>query len=153
MATVTSDSKAPAEAKTPSWKKIALYVVGGFVAFVALVVVFVNTASQEAVKASNQFVDNIQAGNATAAYNQFTAEAKATVPAAQFTDVVTQLGPILNSEEKVTAKEISKETGSDASAKVTYEISGSDSKTYEFVVNLAKPGDDWQILNFDSHVK
>lgn len=106
-------------------------------------------ASDQFVAVSNQFIDNIQAGNSAAAYALFSTEAQRAVPTDQFNKLVRQIGPILNTSEQMTGKKITDAVTS----KVTYEIQGSDGKTYVVTVNLTKESDDWKVLNFDSTSK
>ena len=51
------------------------------------------------------------------------------------------------------SKEVRGETGSAATAKVVYEIKGSDGATYKITVNLTKEGGQWKVLNFESSKK
>ncbi|MBI3984111.1 hypothetical protein HY346_02315 [Candidatus Microgenomates bacterium] len=148
-----AETKMELERPQRKGKRLVLYIVVVIVAFVIMLFVFVNTATSEAVKVSNKFLDNIQAGAAPAAYELFSTEAKAQVTANDFTGLVGQIGPILNTQEKTTGKEIAGEAGQAATAKVTYEITGTDGRNYELVVNLIKANEVWRVLNFDSHLK
>lgn len=148
-----TETKMELEQPKRNVKRLVIYIGGGIVALFIMLLVFVNTATGEAVKVSNRFVDNIQAGQAANAYELFSTEAKAQVSADDFATLVTQIGPILNTEEKTTGKAISGETGQAATAQVTYEITGTDSKVYELVINLVKANEVWRVLNFDSHLK
>lgn len=136
-----------------SWKKIF-----GIIA-IAIVVLFlgasflVNSATKAPVAVSNQFLNYMQSGNAAGAYGLFSTEAQTAVPAAQFDSMVAQVGPILNTTEKITGRKINGQTGSAATAEVTYEIKGTDGKTYAVIVNLTKVNSDWKVLNFDSKAK
>lgn len=133
--------------------KIILFVVGGVLALIAVVTLFVGSATNAAVEVSNKFLDNIQASNSLAAYNLFSSAAKETVTVDEFASVVDQIGPILNTSEKIVSKEINGETGTAASSKVTYEIVGTDDKTYLIIINLTKDSGNWKVLNFDSKIK
>lgn len=137
-------------AKKRSVKKIIGYVVLAFVVVIVGVTLLANSATKEPVKLSNQFLNAIQAGNASEAYGLFSTAAKAAVPADQFDGVVAQAGPILNTEEKMTNKSVKTETGSASTAEVTYEIKGTDGKTYDITVSLIKEGDVWKVQNFNS---
>ncbi len=139
--------------KKRNWKKIALIVVVGLVAFIVIITVTVNSATKAPVKVSNQFINSIQAGDATTAYALFSTDAVAVVPVDQFDTLVAQIGPILNTNEKMTSKSINGETGQPASSTVIYEIKGTDGKTYEITINLTKENGDWKVLNFDSSAK
>ncbi|MFA5919296.1 MAG: hypothetical protein WC800_07135 [Candidatus Nanopelagicaceae bacterium] len=146
----TSETKPP---KKRNMKKIIGYVVLAFVVVIVGVTLLANSATKEPVKVSNQFLNAIQAGNAAEAYGLFSSEAKAVVSSDQFDGVVAQVGPILNAEEKMTNKSVEAETGSASTAEVTYEIKGTDGKTYRLIVSLIKEGDVWKVQNFDSKVK
>jgi hypothetical protein len=139
--------------KKRNWKKIALIVVAGLVAFIVIITLTVNSATKAPVKVSNQFINSIQAGDAATAYALFSTDAVAVVPVDQFDTLVAQIGPILNSNEKMTGKSINGETGKAATSTVTYEIKGSDGKTYVITINLIKQSGDWKVLNFDSTPK
>ncbi|HEY3293175.1 MAG TPA: DUF4878 domain-containing protein [Candidatus Nanopelagicaceae bacterium] len=139
--------------KKRSTGKIIGYVIA-IIAVVAIVLTFfVNSATKAPVAASNNFLNAVQAGDASAAYDLFSTEAKAAVPSDQFDAVVKQVGPILNAKEKMTSKKVNAETGSASTAEVVYEIPGTDGKTYSFTVNLTKEGDTWKVLNFASKAK
>jgi hypothetical protein len=102
------------------------------------------------VKVSNEFVNDMQAQNADGAYALMTKDAQAATDKSQFKDVVDRAGPILNTKEKMTGKEVKGETGNAASGKVTYEIKGTDGVTYKITVNLQKEDGQWRVLNFES---
>lgn len=139
----------PAKTKRPLWQKI----VAGVVVFIVAVVIIVNVAASGAVKVSNQFINDIQAKQANDAYSLFSSEATKIVPKDQFVTLVNQAGPILNTNEKMTSKEVSGETGNSAKAKVVYEIKGTDNVTYEVTVNLTKESGQWKVLHFNSTPK
>lgn len=139
--------------KKRSVKKIIGYIVVGIVALFVVSTFFVNSATKAPLAVSNEFLNNMQAGNSAGAYALFSSGAKQVVPVDQFDTVVGQVGPILNSSEKVTGKKIDGETGKPASSEITYEIKGTDGKTYVVIVNLTKENDNWKILSFDSKVK
>ncbi|MFZ2228157.1 MAG: hypothetical protein WA090_04080 [Candidatus Nanopelagicaceae bacterium] len=134
-------------------KKVIGYVVLALVVLVVGVTLLANSATKEPVKVSNQFLNAVQAGNASEAYGLFSSAAQDVVPADQFDVVVAQVGPILNAEEKMTNKSVEAETGSASTSEVVYEIKGTDGKTYNVTINLIKEGDVWRVQNFDSKVK
>lgn len=140
-------------AKKRNWKKILLFIAVGIVAFIVVITVTVNSATKASVKVSNQFINDIQAGDSAAAYALFSTGSQEVVPADQFDTVVAQIAPILNTKEKMTSKSITGETGEAATSQVTYEIDGTDGKTYVITVNLVKEDGDWKVLNFDSDSK
>lgn len=140
-------------AKKRSTKKVIGYVVLALVVLVVGVTLLANSATKEPVKVSNQFLNAMQGGNASEAYGLFSSAAQEAVPSDQFDGVVAQVGPILNTEEKMTNKSVKAETGSASTAEVVYEIKGTDGKTYNVTINLIKEGNVWRVQNFDSKVK
>jgi len=140
-------------AKKRSWKKVLGVIAIAIVVLFVGASYFVNSATKAPVAVANQFLNNMQAGNAAAAYSLFSTEVQAAVPVAQFDSIVSQVGPILNSSEKITSRKINGATGSAATSEITYEIKGTDGKTYVLIVNLTKVNNDWKVLNFDSKAK
>lgn len=136
--------------KKRSVGKIIGIVIGAIVVVAVGLTFFVNSATKAPVAASNQFLNALQAGDASTAYALFSTEAKAAVPSDQFDAAVQQVGPILNGSEKMTSKKVNASTGSAATSEVVYEIPGTDGKTYKFTVNLTKENDTWKVLNFTS---
>lgn len=147
-----SKSAAPSTAKKQKWslKKKIWVIVGTIVAIIIVLIVVVNSATSAPVKVSNELVSDIQAKNATAAYNLLSSDAQKIVPSDQFKQVVDQIGPILSGKPKMISKEISGQTGSAATAKVVYEIKGTDGVTYKITINLTKQNDQWKVLNFET---
>lgn len=139
--------------KKRNTKKVIGYVVLALVLIIVGVTLLANSATKEPVKVSNQFLNAMQAGNASEAYGLFSSAAQEVVPADQFDGVVAQVSPILNTEEKMKNKSVEAKTGSASTAEVVYEIKGTDGKTYNVTINLIKEGDVWRVQNFDSKVK
>jgi hypothetical protein len=135
------------------WKKATIAIVALLVAIVVGVVLVVNFATSAPVRASNAFVNNIQARDSNTAYAQMSAAAQATITRSDFKTLIDQIGPILNTEEKMKNKEVVGRAGSPATAKVEYEITGTDSVTYIFTVNLIKDNGNWKVQNFVSDRK
>lgn len=143
---------APKAEKKQKWdkKKKIWVIVGAIVAVFIVLIVVVNAATSAPVKVSNELIADIQAKNSSAAYSLLSSGAQGVAPADQFKQVVDQIGPILSGKPKMISKEISGETGSAATAKVVYEIKGTDGVTYKITVNLTKENGQWKVLNFDS---
>ena len=141
--------------KKQRWSlKKKIWVIGGvIVAIIIALVIIVNVATSAPVKVSNELVSDIQAKNATGAYSLLSKEAQKVTSANQFNQVVDQIGPILSGTPKMISKEVRGETGSAATAKVVYEIKGSDGATYKITVNLTKEDGQWKVLNFESSKK
>jgi hypothetical protein len=139
--------------KKRSVKKIIGIVVLALVGLVVVSTLFVNSATKAPLAVSDLFLNSVQAGDAGLAYELFSSEAKTTISLGELQSVVNQIGPILSTTEKVTSKEIGGETGSAATSQITYEIIGTDGKTYTVIVNLMKENDMWRVLNFDSNAE
>ncbi|HEX7405461.1 MAG TPA: hypothetical protein VF307_06015 [Candidatus Nanopelagicaceae bacterium] len=139
--------------KKRSWMKILGIIAIAIVVLFVGASFFVNSATKAPVAVANQFVNDIQAGNAAGAYALFSSEAQTTVTPAQFDSIVAQVGPILSTTEKITSRKINAATGSAVTSEITYEIKGTDGKTYVVIVNLTKVNSDWKVLNFDSKAK
>jgi uncharacterized membrane protein YvbJ len=151
--TAPVQQQAKTEKKKMSTKKKVFVVLGALVGVFIVLVIIANTATQGVVTASNTMVNAIQASDADAAYGMLSTGAKETISEADFDAVIAQIGPILNTEEKMISKEVAAETGQTSSGKVSYEIKGTDGITYIFDVNLVKENDIWKVLNFDSNEK
>jgi len=146
--TETSSEK-PKKKKWSLKKKLG--VIFGSIALVILaLVVIANMATSAPLSASDRFVYSIRNVNAATAYSMFSRDAKAVVNESQFEQIVDQIGPILSGAMEVQSKEVSAETGSNATAKIVYKIKGNDSRTYIFTVNLVNENNEWKVLNFDS---
>lgn len=141
----------PSRSKQKWSLKKKLYVIGGAIVGVFLVLLLItNAATSAPVKVSNQLVADIQAVNGASAYTLLSSSAKNVTDPQEFNATVDHIGPILNGTPKMKSKEVKGETGTSATAKVVYSIHGSDGLTYTFTVNLVKEGSDWKVLNFAS---
>ncbi len=142
--------------KTPkkwSLKKKLAVIGGGIIIFIIGLVAIVNSATSAPLKVSDDFISAIRNENSTSAYSLFSSEAKQVVDADDFKLVVDQIGPILSGLPEVQSKEVSAETGSDATAKIVYKIKGSDGLTYLLTVNLINENSEWKVINFDSEAE
>lgn len=151
LAAQPAEQVKPAEKpKKKFYQKLWFKIAAVFVAVIVGIVIFTLLATNAAVKVSNQFLDAMQATNASAAYALFSSEAKESVDSDEFEAAVEQVGPILNTQEKITGREISSSTENGSSAKITYEIKGTDDLDYVVVIELVKEDGDWKVQNFDS---
>lgn len=139
--------------KKRSIKKIISIVVIALAGLVVISTLIVNSATKAPLAVSDLFLNSIQAGDAGLAYELLSNEAKTTTSLNQLQSVVSQVGPILATSEKVTSKKINGETGSAATSQITYEIMGTDAKNYTVIVNLVKENEIWRVLNFDSKAR
>lgn len=142
-----TETKAGAKPKRLKlWQKIVI----GIVIAIVILVIIINSATSGVTKVSNEYINDIQASNGSAAYALMTKEAQATTTKSDFEQLVTKIGPILNTQEKMTSKEASGQTGQAATGKVTYQIKGTDGVTYNLTVNLQKEDGQWRVVNFES---
>lgn len=133
-----------------SMKKKIIVIVGAIVVFIASLFVIVNTATSAPLKVSDEFVSNIQSSKASVAYDMMSSDAQIATSSADFAAVVDKIGPILTGKLNMQSKEVIAETGSDPSAKIVYEISGSDNYVHIITVNLVQDNGNWKVLNFES---
>ncbi len=138
----------PKKGRSKLWK-----VLGGVAVFVVVLILVVNWASQGALKASDQFIADLQDLNADSSYDLFSIKAKSAVSPVQWNTAVKQAGPILSGKPKVTHKEVSTSTEKGSEATISYEIIGSDNIVYSIAVSLVKENDTWKVLDFGSKRK
>lgn len=147
---VGENPKAPK--KKMSGKKIALIALGGVVAFIAIIIVIANIATNAPVKVSDQLMSNIKNNKPIEGYSLLSAEAKATISSDDFTATLDKISPYLTGTPNLQSKEINTSTSNGTTAKVIYEIKGSDA-TYTFTVNLREVNGQWQVDSFESKAK
>lgn len=149
----TTVTEKPAVKKTKqkwSTKKKIVVILSAIVVFIVGIIIVANVATSAPLKVSDEFVSDIQLGKASAAYDMMSAEAQIATSSADFAAMVENMSPILTGNPNNISKEVKAETGSDPSAKVVYEISGSDSRVHVITVNLVQKNGDWKVLNFES---
>lgn len=130
--------------------KTVLIVLGVIVGLVALLVFLSIQATRKAVRASDQFMDAVQSGNAPLAYSLFSTDAKKTISPDSFSKIIKTVSPILNNGRIMVDKEVSSSTDAGTIGKVIYSVRGTDGLQYTVIVNLSKEGGEWKIVNFDS---
>ena len=150
VATEEVNNTPTAGKKKRSKKSLLLKIVIGIVAFVVILFVFVNSATSEAVKISDQFISSIQNVDGDSAYNLFSDAAKANTDQQQFANAVDRIGPILKGDTKITSKDISAGTDSKTTSNIVYQIIGTDGTTYNIAVVMVKVDGNWQVENFTS---
>lgn len=134
-------------------KKIALVIMLAVVVILGLMLFTANRVTQGAVNTSNKLVNAIQAKDSSTAYALFSDDAKQTITPVDFKAIVDQIGPILNTQEKMTSKEVKAASGKSTTGKVVYSIQGTDKVNYAFTVNLVRVDGVWRVQNFDSSKK
>lgn len=148
--TVTAKPEAKKPKQKWSTKKKIIVIVSAIVVFIVGIVIVANVATSAPLKVSDEFVSNIQLGKASTAYDMMSVDAQIATSSADFAAMVENMSPILTGKLNNISKEVSAETGSDPSAKIVYEISGSDSRVHVVTVNLVQKNGDWKVLNFES---
>lgn len=151
-----TDSKRPEKQKWSKNKKIVVIiggVIGFFILFFIIIATFANIATNAPLQISNEFVTNVQQNKASDAYDLMSSDAQLVTSSKDFTAMVKRVSPILTNELENIDKEVKVETGSDPTAKITYETKGNDNYTYKITVNLIQKDDEWKVLNFESTKK
>ena len=133
-----------------SVKRIILIIIGVFVTFAVALAVILNISTSAPLKVSDELMAAIQANNSTAAYELLADDLKATVDTNDLAVIVKQYSELLTGKPEVKNKEISNGNSSSNSAKITYNITGSDNATYEFTVNLVQKNGVWKVLKIDN---
>lgn len=143
--------------KTPkkkwSLKKKILVIVGAVVVFFIAIAAVANMATSAPLQVSDDLMTDIRTQNSSDGYDLLSSGAKSTISESEFTSVIDRIGPILTGTPELQSKEVSAETGSDATAQVVYKIKGSDGLTYTMTVNLVSEDGKWKVLNFDNTAK
>jgi len=148
--TVTTKTESKKPKQKWSMKKKIIVIVSAIVVFIIGIVIVANVATSAPLKVSDEFVSDIQSSKASAAYDMMSSDAQIATSSADFKAMVDQMAPILTGKPNNISKEVSAETGSDPTAKVVYEISGSDSRVHVITINLVQKNGDWKVLNFES---
>ena len=133
-----------------SLKKKIVVITSIVLAFIATILLVALVATDAPLKLGNQFISDIKENNASAAYDLMSSEAQAATSSQEFAAIVDQLGPILTGSPKNISRDVNAETGSNPSAKLTYEVEGSDNYTHILTINLVQVNGNWKILNFQS---
>jgi len=133
-----------------SLKKLLAIIGGSIIIFIIALIAIVTISTSAPVKVSDELVADIQANNATAAYQLLANEAKNTISSDDFKATIAQISPILTGKPDMQSKDINADSNSLTSAKVIYKIAGSDGITYKFTVNLVEVNKEWKVLNFES---
>lgn len=109
--------------------------------------VSVMLATKAPQKVSDQFINDIQAGDSSAAYALTTDSFRAATSSAVFEDYVVAIKPLIQGTEKITDRSIQK-VSSEASVNIfVYEVKQSDGKTVYLKTELQKDKD-WKVVYF-----
>jgi len=130
--------------------KIIGIVIGSFIALIVAIFMIVMVTTDASVKVSGQFISDMQANKTDAAYALMSAEAKEATPKSDFDAAINRIAPILTGKPNLTSREIAAETGTTTKATIIYEITGTDSKTYDMTILLQENDSKWQVQAFQS---
>lgn len=143
---------APVEEKKsrfPKAVKIILIGLALFIVFIVIAIFVATSATKAPQKISDQFVNDVQSSNTSAAYALTSKGFQEATTEEQLDTLVKRVGPVLQGEEKVSGRAIEKSTGSPQTAVLVYEVKTSDGTKY-MKVELQKDGNTWQVVNFRS---
>ncbi|MGB4758444.1 MAG: hypothetical protein WBP26_00110 [Candidatus Saccharimonadales bacterium] len=139
----------PAKKRFPTWLKIISIVVVVLVAAAIIVAVVVTGATKAPQKVSDQFVNELQAGNTSAAYALTSESFQEATSEEQLDNIIKQVSPAIRGEEKITERFIGKTLGSPETVVLVYTINTSNGSVY-IKTQLQKNDDTWKIINFRS---
>ena len=139
----------PTVTKKKSIGKIIGIIIGSIIAVIATLVIIIFVSTDAPIKVSDEFLNDIQTGKSTAAYNLMSDEAKNATDSATFDAVVKRIAPILTGKPNLISREISAKTGVPTTATVVYEIQGTDAK-YNMTITLQENNGKWQVLKLDN---
>lgn len=145
---------APVAAKKgfPKWIIIVGVIVLVFIVLIVVAALAATTATKAPQKISDQFMNQLQSGDTGAAYALTSKTFKEATTEVQLTQIVKQVSPHVQGEEKVTKRAIHKSTGVPQTAVLVYEVKTSEGTRY-VKVELQKDGDSWQVINFRADEK
>jgi hypothetical protein len=133
----------------PTWLKVLAIILGVLIVLIVAGIMIALKATAAPQKVSDQFVNDVQANDATAAYALTSDSFKKVTTQAQLTDVVAQVSPTLKGDEKVSGRAVYKYSGTPQTAVLVYSVKTSDGTMY-IKTELQKSGDTWQVINFHS---
>ncbi|HSX30861.1 MAG TPA: hypothetical protein VLE99_03000 [Candidatus Saccharimonadales bacterium] len=138
--------------RMPKWLKIVGVIIIIFIVAIVVAVIVATAATKAPQKVSDQFVNDLQSGNSSAAYALTNQAFQGATTEGQLDSIVQRISPGLQGQEKVTGRAIDKSTGSPETAVLVYTIKTSNGNAY-VKTELRKSGNVWQILNFKSDSK
>ncbi len=139
----------PTKKRIPSWLKIVGIIVVVFIAIIVIAVIVATTATQAPQKISDQFVNDVQSGDSSAAYALTSKAFQQATSEEQLATIIQQVGPVLQGQEKVSGRAIEKSAGAPETAVLVYTVKTSNGNKY-IKTELQKSGDAWQVINFRS---
>lgn len=142
--------------RIPKWLKIVLIVFGCFIALAIIGAVIGGVVAVSATKApqkvSDQFVNDVQSGDTSAAYALTSSSFQGATSQDQLDTLIKRIGPLVQGQEKITGRTIAKSTGIPTTAVLVYSVPTSNGTKY-IKTELQKNNSTWQIINFRSDDK
>lgn len=151
----TSSPNLTTNGVTPPKKRVPkpLLIIGSIVvvlaAILVIILVTVTGATEAPRKVSDQFVNDIQSSNTSAAYALTSEAFKQATSEEQLDQLVKGLSPVLQGEETITGRVIKKSTSGVQAAALVYSVKTTDGTKYIRVV-LQETNNVWQVTNFRS---
>jgi hypothetical protein len=143
---------APVKKGTPKVLKIVLIAVGSLMVLGAIgvgILFFVlGQAAAAPLKASNSFIDAVQAGESSKAYGLTTDAFQKATSTERLTTLVDGIKSEVSGDEKVTGRVVKATNGVNYAA-VAYSVEN-DGKTRYMRVVLKQEGNDWKVQNFNA---
>jgi hypothetical protein len=131
--------------KLPKWVKIIIGVLIGIALLVGIAIWAVSASTKDAVAVSDQFITDMQANNASAAYKLTGPIFQKATSESQLKDIFDSASPDLQGSKRITGKSIRSE-GKQRFAAIVYTIETSSGKRYARVV-VQMDGDAWKVAN------
>ncbi len=133
--------------KVPIWAKILIGIITLIGTVLITVFVSATIATNAPKKISDQFVNNLQDGDISAAYTLTSSKFKESTPESELQNLSSSNRNLISGTEKITKKSIFKRSGSPSYAVVHYSVNGSNEKVGYLKVQLQKEGNDWKVMN------
>lgn len=145
----TTELPTSSRKRFPKWLKIVSAVLLFFTIVGAITYFVVMNTTNAPKQISDQFVNSIQSGNTEESYKLTSNAFKEATSIDSLENIINQIRPSLQGEEKTIARSIKASTGNKDTAVIVYKVDTSEGSNYIKVV-LQKNNDTWEVLNFRS---
>lgn len=142
-----TNNEVPPKKRFPKWLIVTLIIFSLLFVLLAIAVSAIFSATAAPQKISDQFINDIQSGKTSAAYGLTSNSFKEATSEDQLDQLIKNIGPALQGEEKVSGRSIETSTSSLETAILVYDVKTQSGTSYIRVV-LQKSGDNWQVVNF-----
>jgi len=138
----------PAKRRLPKWAKIVIIIVGILIVVSVAVAVLVINVTAAPVKVSDEFMKDLQANDAQAAYALASSDFRGATSQAELTDTFAAASPALQGTFSAGSREVKSKNGK-TEAEVLYTVTTDSGKEYT-KISLIDTSTGWQILGFDA---